>query len=160
MATLYAFFGWSFLQNDTLFKKANTLYNNGKYLEAIDNYMSILETNTHSAELYFNLGNAHYKLNNIATSIYYYEKALQLKPNDKDIINNIAFARNMTIDAIDTVPEVGFSDAGTSVDGMFRNQRHHEVPIPDSWQRSAHSDGVGTGGRRANAHQTLLPTVL
>ena len=30
--------------------------------------------------LYFNLGNANYKLNNIAPSIYYYEKALQLEP--------------------------------------------------------------------------------
>ena len=56
-----------------------------------------------------NLANAHYKLNNIAPSIYYYEKALQLTPNDKDITNNIAFARNMTIDAIDVIPEVGFS---------------------------------------------------
>lgn len=105
---------FSFSQEAT-FKDANTLYNNGKYNEAIDSYMHILETKTHSAELYFNLGNAHYKLNNIAPSIYYYEKALQLNPNDKDIQNNIAFARNMTIDAIDTVPEVGFSKIIKSV---------------------------------------------
>ena len=89
--------------------KANTLYNEGKYVKLLINTRQLLETDNHSAELYFNLGNANYKLNNIAPSIYYYEKALQLKPNDKDIKNNIAFARNMTIDAIDTIPEVGFS---------------------------------------------------
>lgn len=96
-------------QNQALFEKANTLYNEGKYAEAIDNYSAILETEKHSADLYYNLANAHYKLNNIAPSIYYYEKALLLNADDSEINNNIAFAKNMTIDAIDVVPDVGFS---------------------------------------------------
>ncbi len=98
-----------FSQNNQRFEKANTLYNDSKYAEAIDIYESILDSDVHSVELYFNLGNANYKLNNIAPSIYYYEKALQLSPNDKEIENNLAFAQNMTIDAIDKVPQVGFS---------------------------------------------------
>lgn len=96
-------------QNEALFEKGNTLYNAGKYTEAIDYYNAILETKVHSADLYFNLANAHYKLNNVAPSIYYYEKALLLNPKDADIKNNIAFANNMTIDAIGVLPEVGFS---------------------------------------------------
>jgi tetratricopeptide (TPR) repeat protein len=96
-------------QNETLFQQGNAHYNDGDYSEAITKYRAILDSGSHSAELYFNLGNAYYKLNTIAPSIYYYEKALQLAPNDKDILNNIAFARNMTIDAISPVPEVGFS---------------------------------------------------
>ncbi|MEW4922140.1 tetratricopeptide repeat protein [Algibacter sp. 2305UL17-15] len=96
-------------QNTTLFDEGNTLYNKGKYAEAIDKYMAVLETENHSSELYYNLANAHYKLNNVAPSIYYYEKALQLNPKDKDIKNNLAFANNMTVDAIDNLPEVGFS---------------------------------------------------
>ncbi len=99
----------SVAQNNTLFSEANTFYNNGKYFEAIKKYEDVLNNGQHSAEIYFNLGNAHYKLNNIAPSIYYYEKALQLSPNDEEIQNNIVFARNMTIDAIDTVPEIGLS---------------------------------------------------
>ncbi|WP_370390138.1 SH3 domain-containing protein [uncultured Winogradskyella sp.] len=91
------------------FENANALYNDAKYAEAIDLYKSILDSGLESAELYFNLGNANYKLNNIAPSIFYYEKALLLSPNDPEIKNNLAFAQNMTIDAIDTVPEVGFS---------------------------------------------------
>ncbi|WP_027137942.1 SH3 domain-containing protein [Gaetbulibacter saemankumensis] len=96
-----------FGQNQELFKAANTLYNEGKYAEAIDKYEAILATKNESAALYFNLGNAHYKLNNVAPSIYYYEKGLQLEPNDDEIKNNLAFARNMTIDAIDVLPEAG-----------------------------------------------------
>lgn len=99
----------SFPQNQALFDKANTLYNEGKYAEAIDAYAAILETNNHSSDLYFNIANAHYKLNHIAPSIYFYEKALQLAPHDADIINNSAYAKNMTIDAIDFIPETGFA---------------------------------------------------
>ncbi len=99
----------TFAQNETLFEQGNTLYNEGNYEAAITKYENILDNGKHSAELYFNLGNAHYKLNHIAPSIYYYEKALLLDPNDQELKNNIGFARNMTIDAIETVPEVGFS---------------------------------------------------
>ena len=103
-------FSFSLLaQNEAIFQQANALYNAGKYGEAIDKYKSILDTKTHSAELYFNLGNAHYKLNNIAPSIYYYEKALQLAPNDEEIKNNLSFAQNMTIDAVDVIPEAGLT---------------------------------------------------
>jgi len=99
----------SYAQNNMLFEQGNTLYNDGNYIEAIDKYTAILDSGNHSAALYFNLGNTHYKLNHIAPSIYYYEKALQLSPNDKEIKNNMVFAKNMTIDAVDVIPEAGFS---------------------------------------------------
>ena len=108
-----------FAQNQSIFEKANRLYNQAKYAEAIDNYNAILETGNHSADLYFNLANAHYKLNNIASSIYFYEKALQLAPNDVDIKNNMAFAKNMTIDAIDAIPDAGFSKLIKSTTNTF-----------------------------------------
>jgi len=110
---------FSVAQNNTLFEEGNALYNEGKFTDAISKYESILDAEKHSAALYFNLGNAHYKLNNIAPSIYYYEKALQLAPNDKEIQNNIVFARNMTIDAIDVVPEVGFSKLFKNISNTF-----------------------------------------
>jgi tetratricopeptide (TPR) repeat protein len=110
-----------FSQNDQLFDEANALYNDGKYAEAIDKYEAILDSGQHSAELYFNLGNANYKLNNIAPSIYYYEKALLLNPEDKDIKNNlVGYAQNMTIDAIDTVPQVGFARIINNVVNTFK----------------------------------------
>jgi len=106
-------------QNNVLFDEANTLYNDGKYAEAIEKYEAILKTDFHSESLYYNLANAHYKLDHIAPSIYYYEKALQLNPNDNDIKNNLGFAQNMTIDAIDTVPEVGFSRISKNMVNSF-----------------------------------------
>lgn len=96
-------------QNTSLFEKGNTFYKNGKYADAISVYSSILKTNQHSAELYFNLGNSHYKLNHIAQSIYNYEKALFLKPTDKEIKQNLAFANAMKVDAIEVLPEIGYT---------------------------------------------------
>jgi len=119
---------FGFAQNSQLFEDANTLYNDGKYAEAIEKYETILASDEHSAEVYFNLGNAHYKLNNTAPSIYYYEKALQLKPKDKEILNNLSFAQNMTIDAIDTVPDVGFNR-------IFKNMI--TMASADTWSKIA-----------------------
>ena len=94
-----------FSQATESFKQANDLYNSGYYKKAIEGYTSILEANQHSAELYFNLANCYYKLNEIGPSIFYYEKALQLSPDDPDILNNLGYAQKMTIDVIQEVPE-------------------------------------------------------
>lgn len=96
-------------QNEALFKKGIDSYNEGRYSEAISYYETILKNKEHSAALYFNLGNCYYKMNRIAPSIYYYEKALLLDPNDTDIQNNLAFARQMTLDAIEEMPETGLA---------------------------------------------------
>ncbi|MBC3845962.1 tetratricopeptide repeat protein [Winogradskyella echinorum] len=123
----FSLFGIS--QNDQRFEEANALYNDGKYAEAVDKYEAILDSDMHSAELYFNLGNANYKLNNIAPSIYYYEKALLLSPNDQDIKNNLAFAQNMTIDAIDKVPEVGFSRIIKNIINTFSTDTWAKIAV-------------------------------
>lgn len=106
-------------QNELFFEQGNALYNDGKFAEAIDKYQQILDSGEHSAELYYNMANAHYKLNNVAPSIFYYEKALQLKPNDQEIKNNLSYAQNMTIDAIDVQADVGFSKLIKSLINYF-----------------------------------------
>jgi hypothetical protein len=65
------------------------------------------------------LGNAHYKLNNIGPSIYYYEKALQLDPNDSEVKNNLAFAENARIDAIEPLPKTVFSKWYQAIAGIL-----------------------------------------
>lgn len=92
-----------------LFDKASEQYAAGEYLAAIDNYEEILNRDKSSAEVYFNLGNAYYKLDSLAPSIYFYNKALQLSPNDPDILNNLEFANERTVDLIEQTPKTGWS---------------------------------------------------
>jgi len=99
----------TFSQNVNLFEEGKEHYRNGKYQQAIDSWNKIIENGQTSPELYFNLGNAQYKLNQIGPSIYYYEKALQLSPNDPDIKTNLAFAENARIDLIEPLPQSVFT---------------------------------------------------
>jgi len=104
-------------QND--FEKGNALYRKGDYSQAVASYESILKTKKHSAELYYNLANSYYKLHKVAPAIYNYEKALLLNPNDKEIKNNLNFARKMAIDDIKETPRVGFNKMIQDVTSTF-----------------------------------------
>lgn len=106
-------------QENALFEQANSLYNEGKFAAALDRYEAVLEQDKHSAALYFNIANAHYKLNHIAPSIYYYEKAIQLAPKDQDILNNKIYAEKMTVDAIEVLPETSLSKLLNKITSYF-----------------------------------------
>ena len=75
-------------QVDEIFIQSNNHYTNGNYEAALDGYLEIINSGFESSELYFNLGNTFYKLNNIPESNFYFEKALTISPNDFDIITN------------------------------------------------------------------------
>lgn len=92
-------------QNELLFSQANEAYNKGNYAKAIELYESIEKTGNVSENLYFNLANSYYKLQKVAPSIYNYEKALSISPNNQDIQDNYRFAQNMRMDQIDQLPE-------------------------------------------------------
>lgn len=105
-----------FAQTPTqLFETGNTHYADGRYQEAIDAYNKILNQDMESTALYFNLANAHFKLNNVAPSIYYYEKAKRLAPADPEIKNNASFVAKMKIDDITPLPENIFSKSFNKV---------------------------------------------
>ena len=93
---------------DAVFKKANDAYNKENYEEALIGFEKIAKDGNVSADLYFNIGNCYYKLGKIAPSIYNYEKALLLNPDDEAIQTNLSFAQKTAIDDIKTLPEVGF----------------------------------------------------
>ena len=97
---------YSFSQNNLTIEKANKLYNEGLYDSSLVLYNSILDQNLQSAELYFNIGNAFFKNNNLPKAILYYEKALKLSPNDEDIKYNLSISNSMIVDKIENVPQL------------------------------------------------------
>ena len=90
---------------DSLFASANKLYQQERYIEALEQYQNIEKLDLESASLYFNMANIYYRTNQVAPAIYYYEKALKLNPNDKDIRFNLGFANNMILDNIEPLPK-------------------------------------------------------
>ena len=91
---------------DTLIIDANNKYNNGLYDSALSIYTQVIDAGYESGELYYNMGNAYFKNNDIASAILYYEKAKRLLPNDDEIDYNLSIANSMIVDKIDKVPEL------------------------------------------------------
>ena len=101
---LISYLSYSQQTSEEKFNNGIKFYNEGEYEKAISSFSSILETGQHSKSLYFNLGNSYFKINDIANSIFHYEKALLLSPNDKDVLNNLDFTKKALIDKIEILP--------------------------------------------------------
>lgn len=87
---------------------AQDLYSETKYDTAALIYQSIIDSGYQSPELYYNLGNTYFKLQEIPSAILYYEKALKLKPTDENILFNLQLCNTMIPDRIEEVPRLFF----------------------------------------------------
>lgn len=88
-------------------KNADIEYSKGNYQRAIRDYEALLKK-TPSSDIYYNLGNAYYRTDNITRAVLNYERALLLSPGDKDIHFNLQMARSKTIDKIAPKSELFF----------------------------------------------------
>lgn len=84
-------------------RMANELYSQGDFRKAVDLYESLTQGSVEADIVYYNLGNAYYKLNRIAPAILNYERALLLNPGDGDIRFNLEMAKLKTVDKIDPI---------------------------------------------------------
>lgn len=80
-------------------ENADAEYKRGNYQQAIKDYEELLKQGV-NADLYYNLGNAYYRTDNVTQAILAYERALMLSPGDDDIRFNLQFATSKTIDKI------------------------------------------------------------
>jgi len=80
-------------------------YKNGEYEQAINIYNNLYDSGYSSSELFYNLGNCYFKTNDIANSIYFYEKAKNLAPNDKDIVHNLKIANSRIKNKVEILPQ-------------------------------------------------------
>ena len=87
--------------------EADSAYVRGQYQEAIKGYEALLKQGA-SVDLYYNLGKAYYRTENITRAVLNYERALLLSPSDRDIYFNLQLARSKTIDKITPEQEMFF----------------------------------------------------
>ena len=87
--------------------QADSAYARENYQQAITDYETLLKGGV-SADLYYNLGNAYYRTDNITKAVLNYERALLLSPGDADIRFNLQMARSKTIDKITPESEMFF----------------------------------------------------
>jgi tetratricopeptide (TPR) repeat protein len=78
---------------DSLFAEANRAYEASEYRVAAATYQEILQSGLESPELYFNVGNAQYRLGALGKAILAYRRCLRLAPRDREARRNLALAR-------------------------------------------------------------------
>lgn len=86
-------------------EKAAELYKQNDFKAAAEMYESILKTQGESAELFYNLGNCYYKLDETAFSVLNYERALRISPHFDDAKNNLELAQAKVVDNIIQTPD-------------------------------------------------------
>lgn len=102
-----------------MFQVANNAYAKGDYQGAIEHYSAILDQGVASGEVYFNLGNAYFKINDLGRAILYYEKASKFIEGDPALEQNLQLSRLRIVDKIEPIPELFIFEWWTTLTHLF-----------------------------------------
>ena len=80
--------------DESVFAKANQAYSEGRFQEAAEGYESVVQSGQWNANLFYDLGNACYRLGNFGKAILNYERALALDPRHPEAEANLRLARD------------------------------------------------------------------
>jgi tetratricopeptide (TPR) repeat protein len=78
------------------FERANALFDEGKFSEAKQIYEQLVTAGTWSANLFYNLGNADFRLGAPGVAALNYERALALSPSHPEAAMNLKILRDQT----------------------------------------------------------------
>jgi tetratricopeptide (TPR) repeat protein len=101
------------------YEQGHGAYQAGDYQKAAACYEAAVHAGYQAFELYYNLGNCYYKLNQIGKCLLYYEKAKKLDPTDPDLLYNLDLARLRVVDKIITPPEYVWNKIWKSVKSVL-----------------------------------------
>jgi tetratricopeptide (TPR) repeat protein len=89
-----------------IFSTANAQYQKSEFEQAAAQYEKIISLGYESAEVYYNLGNCYFKLNQTGPAILNYERAKKINPDNDDINFNLRLANLRVADRIEPLPEM------------------------------------------------------
>lgn len=88
-------------QVSTEINQANQFYNQSQFREAAEIYERAIASGVENGHLYYNLGNAYFRMGNLPKAILDYAKAQNLLPRDEDVEANLKYAIRQTADQLD-----------------------------------------------------------
>jgi tetratricopeptide (TPR) repeat protein len=87
----------------TFYNLGNEKYKLKDYPAAIEQYTIAVDSGCADAKLFYNLGCAYFRSEDIGRSILWFERARLLSPRNEDIRKNLEFAKNHTQDKIESI---------------------------------------------------------
>lgn len=80
--------------DESAFAKANQAYAEGRFQDAATGYESLIRSGNWNANLFYDLGNARYRLGDFGQAILSFERALALDPRHPEADANLRLARD------------------------------------------------------------------
>ena len=115
------------------FQKANGFYQKQQYDSASVVFEQLISQEYKSAEVYYNLANCYYKLDNVARAILNYERALKLQPDDEDAAFNLKVAQLKVVDKIESVPDIFYKRWMKTVSSAMTTDNWSRFLIINIW---------------------------
>ncbi len=84
-----------------LFSKGNQYYDGGKFDQAIEEYEKIVNLGIKNYQVFYNLGNAYFRQNQLGKAVLNYRRALVFKPGDDDTEANLTYVKLFTLDKLE-----------------------------------------------------------
>jgi len=90
---------------DQLFTDAASAYQRGRFDSAAIGFQKVVRMGADDARVWYNLGNAQYKMGQIGHALVSYSRARRIDPRDVDINANIRYVRLFAADKMEPVGE-------------------------------------------------------
>ncbi len=85
-------------ENTRLFLDGISEYGNGDYTGAVEKFLQVVDSGVRNGQLFYNLGNAYLKAGDLGNAVLWYNRALELIPNDPDLKFNLEYACSLVKD--------------------------------------------------------------
>ncbi|MDP1623743.1 MAG: tetratricopeptide repeat protein [Bacteroidales bacterium] len=118
LVQVVSFTSFGSVQRDNIVR-GNQAYSAGSYTMAAEQYKKVVDAGYESPELFYNVGNTYFKMNDYASAILWYERARRLDPGNEDINFNLIVANTKISDKIEPLPVVFYKRWFTGVVQIF-----------------------------------------
>jgi tetratricopeptide (TPR) repeat protein len=83
---------------EDIFAEGNALYETADFDGAIQRYTRLVDEGVRNKDLFYNLGNAYYKVGQLGRAVLFYERARRAAPRDRDVRENLSLLRSQLRD--------------------------------------------------------------
>lgn len=101
--TIIALLPFSVKAQQDILNSVTAAYDSAQYQQVVDSYEQVASQYGVSPELYYNLGNAYFKLKDYSRAILNYERCLLYDPANTDAQQNVELARMQCVDRVETI---------------------------------------------------------
>ena len=119
--------------NEAVWSEANNAYDNNDFESAVAGYRALLERGIRKPEIYYNLGGAYFKNNQIGMAIAAYRHCLKIDPSFASAKENLDYVRGFTIDKVEGKPKGFLLNIWYGLAGMMSAESFFILTIVSFW---------------------------